>query len=273
MAKDILFYKLKQILFDEEWSESRKLAQKLEEVNNKIENRKELQPRVEPILNDKVDFLQQNFSSLFGPQVTRTIKTQIKESQDEVVEALYPIIGKMIKKYIARELELLSEKIDRQLDNAFSWENLWRKIRAWFGGAAASDMIIRDSVEPRLEQILVIEQRSGLLIGSFSVTPSIDQDMTAGMITALKSFASDAFYREAEDLEMIEYETFKLLIRNFQSFYIVAAVSGALTQHFKNHIDDLILDFADKVLNKKPGSTAIEKEMKTYFKKSVDANQ
>lgn len=247
MAKEELFEKLKDILLERERND---ISRRIEEVEQKIDVRDELESRVEPILDDKVTYIQNNFSYLFGSEVTKSIKTQIRDSQDEVVEALYPIIGKMIKKYIAKEFELFSERVDKRFEQLFSFNHLFARIKSWFSGKPADLSLQTDLLEPQIDQILVVEQQTGLLIGSYNRDNAVDQDMVAAMLTAIKSFVGDAYQKGDQDLEMIEFETFKLLIRNFKSFYIVSAVSGGLTLSYKNKIDDLILNFAEKMLNK-----------------------
>lgn len=271
MAKELLFKKLKQILLEEERSEQQKIVDRLQEVDSKIEERNKLESRIAPILDDKVTDLQHNFSTLFGSEVTKSIKTQIRESQDEVVEALYPIIGKMIKKYIVKEFALLSEKVDKRIDQAFSAQAWIRRIKSWFGIKTKASVVEHALLEPQIEQILVIQKDSGLIIGSYSKSTSVDNDMVAGMITAIKAFAQDAFEKENQDLELIEYETFKLFIRTFKSFFIVTAVSGGINTSIKNKLDDLILDFANNILNKTKIDQDKERSLDTvmlqYFNK------
>ncbi|MEL7002309.1 MAG: cell envelope biogenesis protein OmpA, partial [Bacteroidota bacterium] len=210
MANDYLFKKLKQILLEEERSDQLKVVERLNQIDAKIEEREQLEPKVNPIIEDKVVYLQENFSTVFGPEVTKSIRKQIQESQDEVVEALYPIIGKMIKKYIVKEFELLSDRVDQQIDRAFSLDGWIRRIKSWLGIKQDAVRLDETLLQPQIEQILVIQKDSGLIIGSYSQNPSVDNDMVAGMITAIKTFAQDAFNKDAQDLEMIEYETFKL---------------------------------------------------------------
>ncbi len=277
MANEVLFNKLKQILFEEDRSVQREVVERLNEIDAKIEERDQLEPRVAPILDDKVLDLQQNFSTIFGPEVTKSIRRQIQESQDEVVEALYPIIGKMIKKYIVKEYEQLAEKVDRRIDRALSPQEWMRRIKSWLGIKQASTVLEHELLEPEIEQILVVQKDSGLLIGSYSKNQAVDNDMVAGMITAIKAFAQDAFEKEGQELEMIEYETFKLFIRTFKSFFIVTALSGGVNTEIKNRLDDIILDFADTILNKKTINEESERSLDTvmlqYFNNPTNADQ
>ena len=72
------------------------------------------------------------------------------------------------------------------------------------------------------------------------------------MLTAIKSFVEDAFKREREDLEMIQYGTYKILLQNFYSYYIAIAVSGSLSSTEREDLANNILDFAETNLTKLP---------------------
>ncbi len=244
------FEELKKLLLSDEKEEALKIYKELEGLKRELRTRENIEDRVGPIIDDKLEYLQDNFPALFGDTITETIKTQIRESQDEVVEALYPIMGKMIKKYIVREFEMLSEKVDKKLTSAFSWSRWKRRIRGWFGGVADKDMVMKDLIEPQMEEIFVIQQNSGILLGSYTRNNTLDQDMIASMLTAIKIFVGDAFEKGTQELEIVEYETYKVFIKNFKSFYIAVVITGTINAEFKNKLDDLVLSFAQKILRR-----------------------
>ena len=276
MSKALLYHKLKQILLEEERAAQQSVQEKIRRTDSKIENREELEARITPILEDKMGHVKRNFSVLFGEEVTKSIRDQIRDSKEEVIEALYPIMGKMIKKYIIKELEMLSERIDRQLEAAFTWKNIIARIKAWFSGAKPSTMVTGNLLEPTLEQILVVQKESGLLVGSYNRSQQVDSDMVAGMLTAIKAFAEDAYSKE-QDLENIEYETFKLVLRSFKSFYVVAAVTGGWNSTFKNKLDDLILDFTTKILvhssDDNVENSTLNEAVQSYFDRALHDNK
>jgi hemerythrin/septum formation topological specificity factor MinE len=271
MSKGLGFDKLREILLEKDWEERDQLAQKLEDLDDQINSRNRLEEKIQPILADERTNLKNKFPELFGPQITESISKQIRESQDEVVEALYPIIGRMIKKYITSEMEKLSEKVDHQMELAFSWEGWKIRIKAWISGTPQKDMMISKLIEPKIEEIYVIERNSGMLLGSFSKNASLDRDMVAGMLTAIKAFVEDAFTGETQELSNIDYDNFKITIKNFKSFFVAVVTSGGMNAHFRDKLDDTLLDFAQKVLKKaKEGGdanqqTEISEGLEKYF--------
>ncbi|MEM9833988.1 MAG: hypothetical protein AAF944_25375 [Bacteroidota bacterium] len=243
------FEQLRKLLLEDEQRDHEQLSRQVIELSEDINTRQRLQQKVDPIIDDKLSYVREHFPELFGPVLTRAIKRQIRESRNEVIDALYPIMGKLIKKYIVIELSTLSEKIDQQIEQVFSWEMWVRRLKAWATGQSLGKEIIVQSMKPTIQEVFVIKQHSSVLLGSYSRQNIMDRDMIAGMMTALQGFAKDAFAKEHQDLQTIEYETYKILLKNFQTFYVAVTVSGIINEAFKQQADDLILDFVHKVVN------------------------
>lgn len=206
----------------------------------------EINRRVEPYFDEKLDFLRENFPDLFGEAMARTIKQQIRDSKDEMIDALYPIIGRLIRRFVAKELERLSERIDQSINDAFSWKWWVRRMRGWARGESAADQVVKDLVRAEIVEAFIVDKDSGLLAGVWSPEQKADQDMVAGMLTAIKSFVESAFESGSQDLETIEYETYKILLHNFQTYYIAVIVSGAVTADFKGRLYDFVLAFEER---------------------------
>ncbi len=280
MGQGLGFDQLRKILLEQDWEERNELAQKLEELDSQLNNRDKLEERMAPILKDEAERFHQSFPVVYGPEITKSIKQQIEESQDEVVEALYPIIGRMIKKYITTEIEKLSEKVDAQMEMAFSWEGWKVRIKAWISGTPQKDMILSKTIEPKIDEIHVIEKNSGLLLGSYSKKEALDRDMVAGMLTAIKSFVEDAFQTDEQELESIDYQNHKIIIKSFQSFFVAVVCNGVINASFKDKVDDELLGFSQKVLEKarKAGKeeieqALIEEELEEYFHDFEDLDE
>jgi len=235
---------LKELLFQEEMEQVKVLEQNLQDDQR-------LADQMRPILEKRIAELEAEFPEQFGPVITETLKVQIKESQDTVVEAIYPIMGKLIKKYIQKEIAKLSESIDIRMRQMFSFKGLWQRLKYGSKGVSQSEVIVQGLLPPVLEEIMVIENDSGLLMAHYSVGNESDADVVAGMLTAIKSFVEDAYAKSNQDLEFIEYETFTLYLQSFKSFYIVVAISGVLNQEFRDKLNDAVLGFAVKIAEDK----------------------
>lgn len=260
---------LKDILFEEEKEKYVQLNEKLKEVNVRIEeslnNREVPEEELNQIVNKMVEVMPERL----GPTITATLKVQIKESRDEVVQALFPIVGQMIKKYIAQEIAVLSEKIDRQFEETFSYESLALRVKALFSGVSYGDLVMQKASEAQIQEIFLIEEGSGILKASYSRTKTMDQDMISGMLTAIRAFVKDAFKTKDQELESITYDAFTIYVQTFGKFYIAVALSGTITAEFKSKLDSTILQFIRDISSKKEdiSEQKLVKTIKSHFQK------
>jgi len=266
MTQDEKLELLKEILLTEEREFEKSITKKLETLNVVINQKSQLSEKVDPIIDDKLKEFVNDIPDRLGPTITQTLKEEIKNSQDAVVDALYPIMGKMIKKYIQSEMEVLSEKINSQLQSSFSMVYWKRKFKAMFSGVSEEDIIMSELVKPEIQQIFVIEKNSGLLSGSYSKKETIDQDMISGMLTAIKSFVEDAFNAGEQNLESIEYETYNIHVQNFHFYYIAVIISGAYNNSYKSMLENQLLDFSENTMKNRVDNEQLSIELENYFK-------
>lgn len=241
---------LKDLLLTDDRAYAESIHTKIKVLEDLIHKQEKLSGKVNPIIDEKILEFTKRIPETLGPTITATLAEQIKNSKDQVVEALYPIMGKMIKKYISQEISLLTERINKQLEDSFSANSWKRKFKSWFGGVKEEELLLSQlSAISQVEQVLVIEKNSGMLIGQYAKTETIDRDMISGMLTAIKSFVEDAFNEKSQNLELIEYELYHIHIQSFVSFYVAVAISGEYNLIFKNKIQDIIFNFTDNFLN------------------------
>lgn len=247
--------KLKELLLNEDRDFAQNILEKLDAIEDTINTPDKLSTKVDGIIDKKLETYTQEIPEKLGPTITKALSSEIKNSQDKVVEILFPIIGKMIKKYIQQEMKVLSDNINYQIQNTLSYKGIKRKVLSKFTGVSEQDMIIAELNEPKVEQIFIIEKGSGLLISSISKQESIDEDMIAGMLTAIKSFVEDAFKKDQQSLELIQYELFEIHIQNFTAYYFAVVISGGFNTAFKNKLENKLFDIASHIK-----SDAIDKE-------------
>lgn len=227
-----LLEELRTLLLEEDrvaWEQVRERLAALEEIAARDDFALKLEPHLETYLAR----LQKEFPELFGKHLGTAIKVQIRESQNEIIDALYPIIGKLIGRYLRAEIERISQQIDERLKDPFSFESLKMRFKALFSGVSYEELLLQSTANPQVEELFVVHAETGLLLGNFSLNQLIHPDMVAGMLTGIKSFIEHAFERESQELHTMEYEQNEILLFSFQNFYIAAVVQGQATATFK----------------------------------------
>ena len=231
---------LKNILFTEDRENVSKISKRILLLETILNEKQKLAGKVDPIIEERLENFTENIPKTLGPVITATLKEQIRVQKDEVVDALYPIMGKMIKKYVAQEIKLLQERIDNQ----FSFLARWKmKFRSFFGNVKEEELILSQMGSAQIQQVFLIERDSGILKASFSKSKTIDEEMISGMLTAIKSFVEDAFEQKGQNLELIEYELYQIHIQSFVTHYVAVVISGNYTNRVKNRLQDLIFTF------------------------------
>ncbi len=238
-------------------------------INTLIDDKDQLSDKVSPIVMDHIEHLKLNFPKEFKKVVDKQIELKLKDSQEAILNVITPVLGKLIRKSITHQFQVLKENIDKQIKSTFSKQGLFGRL---FGYKTKKAEEIISEVDPVIiEEVYVIQRDSGLLIGSASLKHTMDQDMIAGMFTAIKAFVEDAFKREKEELEMIEYGNYKIFIQNFYSFYIAVAMSGSISASEKDEIANKLYDFAEAELKHIPKdiddtlNDRISYQLKEYF--------
>ncbi len=240
---------LKEILLNEEKEVTSELAEKVAQLSSILNEEEELAKKVNPLMDRKINQLVDEMPKKLSPVITQSLKNEIKNSQDAVIEALFPIIGKLIKKYISHEMQMLNAKINKQLAETFT-------IKGWFKSKKNKSRVVDEAFlatdKPELIQILVVEKESGILKASYTHADkeTIDEELIGGMLTAIKSFVEDAYSGGNQNLETIAYDFYTLHIQNFYNYYIVAVINGLYTNEVKNKVENLLLDFAANGVSK-----------------------
>ncbi len=243
---------LKELLLHEDRDEIALLQKKIKQLEDIIEKQEQLASRIDPIIDKKLAQYTKDIPEKLGPTITESLKNEIANSKDAVVDALFPIIGKMIKKYIQQEFKILSDKINAQLQKSFSFKNWTRKFKSKVSGIDEENLIIQELAKTEIHEIFIIEKNSGILIANFSKAKTIDKDVLSAMLTAIKSFVEDAFKTGNDSLESIEYGLYNIHIQNFNSYYFAVVAHGVFDSAYKGKLEYELLNFAEKHLTKGP---------------------
>ncbi len=215
----------------------------LSQLQDILNTRDKLSDKISPIIEDHIEFLRKNFPKEYGAVVNRMIEQKIKYSQTEILDVIYPVIGTMIKKYVALQFQQLKDAIDARIKAQFSRKGFIGYIRYRLFGISPGEITLADMDKPLTEEIFIIQRDSGLILGTASLFPTDNREAVAGMLTAVKAFAEDAFGREKEELETVQYGTYRILLNNFPFYYFAVALSGSVSWEEDERLRGEIVDF------------------------------
>ena len=249
------------------------------DLRNILDDPDRLAERVAPIFEQRIDYLKKEFPIQFAGAIDQAVEDKLERSQDAILAVIYPMIGKMIRKFVEQQIEELRDTIDKQQKQLLSAQTWRRKVKNMLSGRRESDNLLRHVNLMQLERCYVIQHNSGLLIGSYSFEETADEDMIAGMLTAIKAFAEDAF-KTGQNLEEIQYGSLRILIYNFYKYYIAIAVSGVLSDNDEDNLADQVNLFNEVYLQNANLSQINGKlqyqtseQLKSHFKNYINDHQ
>ncbi len=226
---------------------------RIEQLENIINDTNLLGEHVNPIIDNRVADIKEDFSNTFGKEVGAEFEKKLLLSEDLLLTVLSPMMGKMIRKYISKEMQELKDKIDSQLKRSFSLKRYYHLIRAKVFGIESSALFLADldDFKTKVQDIFTIQRNSGLVIASAHSDESQggDGDIFSGMLTAIKAFGEDAFKKsggEKQELEFIEYDSHKIFLQSHHNYFFAAVLNGSLSNSEKDKLADQLMEFAGK---------------------------
>ena len=234
----ILMERLKDIILREDRDE-------LEKIKVQINDDELFAAKATPIVEEHLNFLKENFKNEYAAIINQMIDEKLKDSQEQIINAIYPAMGTMVKKFIVNEFQKLKESLERTVSKT----NPINRFRSFFSSKKDNETILTSLDKATIQEIYIIQRDSGILIGTASLKKTVDQDVIAGMLTAIKSFVEDAFKQSNQELQMIEYGTYKIFIQSFYTYYVAVAISGSLSALERDNLSTDLFKFAEQELS------------------------
>lgn len=263
--------RLKELLFDSEVQTLGELDQRLasiEHVNRQQDrHNQEVGKRVESLFNragteerfrasvavvlDKAleDAEVRNHDQMaraLAPMVVNTIRAELRNSQDELVDIMYPITGRMVKSYLAAEMKKLANDVNRRIDN----NALMLRIRSLTSGKSVRDLAIAETQRLSVDEVFLIRRGSGELVGHWpetSATMSNANVHMSGVLAAINDFASSAFESDGGHFESFRYEDFEVYMRASPMYLLAARCSGIAPSGIEQIFDDAFVETMERV--------------------------
>jgi hypothetical protein len=179
-----------------------------------------------------------------GPVMGEAIRVQIRDSRKDMVEALYPVIGETVQRAIAEFARELQRNIDARLRATFGPQGALRALWARLRGVSPGQLALRDAMPFSIRELFLIQRSSGLLIahrhpGSPDAT---DSDLIGGMLTAIRDFVRDAFGQGAEDEELdeVQYGDQRIIIQSGRTVFLAAVIEGVEPEGFRAWLREFV---------------------------------
>ena len=124
----------------------------------------------------------------------RAIDLSIRKDPTTLSTALFPIIGAAIRKAINKLLADSMVNMNSGLEKTISFRRLGWRLESWKTGVPFMELVLRNTLRFRVEHVLLIHGKTGILLRSLSRAGSktADDDMVASMLTAVRDYIKDS---------------------------------------------------------------------------------
>lgn len=126
--------------------------------------------------------------------VASALATAVRDNRQGLVDALFPVIGPLIRKSIAEALRNLVADLNGAIESSFTPRGLKWRLEAWRAGVPYAQIVLKHRLAYEIDHVFLIERESGLVLHHESAPglPGLDKDAIAGMLTALGDFVGDS---------------------------------------------------------------------------------
>ena len=235
------------------------LKRKIDEVYARAGNTERMTESVSEVINEALRRAEvsthSELTQTIAPLVVTTIKTELRNSQDEMVEALYPITGRLVKAYVASAMKDLSDQMNRRLEQ----NPLMLRLQSLTTGRSVGDLALAGTQDFDIKELFLIRRGSGELVAHWPDTPVSGRDHAmSGVLAAVNEFANEAFSADQASLRQIDLGDEEVYLRGSPIYLLAARCSGRAAKSIEQTLDDAFLSAveAQQAIDARPTAAA-----------------
>ncbi|MGI9406308.1 MAG: OmpA family protein [Hyphomicrobiaceae bacterium] len=246
--------RLKSLLFRNEQRAISAIREQVEAHHDRIGSDEDLRRSVATILSGalydaRVD-KPREVAEAIAPLLVEGIKREIKNSRDEMVDALYPIMGRLVSAYVGSAVSEMMEQTNRRLESGLSGRFLYLRAKSLMTGTPYADLVMAEAQQFRIDELMLIRRGSGLLVDHLKLdladeiqgTPAQDSSaLMSGVVAAIHDFAQEAFSKRRNTLRSVDMGGQTIYLRATSGLIFAVVGSGHASRKFERALDTELL--------------------------------
>lgn len=252
---------LKDLLFGAE-------AASLNDLRHRIMDRQQRTEDVALILPESLKTAGSDKKRLVGAlkePVDECIRSLVKNNPEEFADSLFPVMGPAIRKSIRETLKSFLQSINEMLEQSMSAEALKWRWEAKRTGVPFSEIVLKHSLVYRVDEVLLIQQQTGLMIAHISHPQAKvrDSDAVSAMLTVIRDFSRDSFSTNPQaTLDTVEIGDQTVWMFDGPKAQLACVISGiapiSSRNHFQSVLETLHMEYDDELENFDGNRTDLE---------------
>ena len=212
------------------------------------------------------------------PTVEGAIQTSVKQDLNILADALFPVIGPATRKAVSAAIKTLNQSLNQTLDHSLSLQSFKWRLEARQTGKSFAEVVLLRTLLYRVEQVLLIHKKTGLLLQHLvlDTVAAQDGDLVSAMLTAIQDFVQDSFsVQEGDSLETLQFGELTIWIEQGPQAVLAGVMRGNAPQElrlvFQKAIERIHHEFIN-ALNSFQGDTAPFEPSRQYLEDCLQAH-
>lgn len=211
----------------------------------RLEEPEAVQARTEAVLIDALSTLEETrgpeLAKALAPIVASSIRREIENSRDAMVDALYPITGRLVSAAVTNAIRKVVTDLNARFDRTLSPRSLKLRAGALLTRRSPAELALLEANATQVEHVLWIERASGLAHHAWHASNALaaDKDLVSGLLAAISQFANEAIADDATELRAIDLNGRHVVLRGTPSILMAIVCTGQMSDAIAHRIDGL----------------------------------
>ena len=206
-------------------------AKTVSQLRDELQNREVTADDISQVLPSAIrqSAKTKDFSRALAPTLSKAFEDSVKNDPQGLADAISPIMGPAIRRSITEQIRAMVQSLNTALDHSLSPRGIRWRIEAWQTGKPFAEVVLLHTLVYRIEQLLLIDPETGLLMQSVSADPTDDADLVSSLLSAIQDFMRDSFEHQSSDgseLQTLHTNELTLWIVHGSKAVLAAAVRG-----------------------------------------------
>ena len=251
------FIALKDVLFGRENALLQELRRIVADHDMRIGSQERLSESVAAILADALRSAgvknREALALSMAPVIAGAIRNEIRNSRNEIVDALYPIMGRLASAYVLSVFRNFVEEANRRLESGLSGRYLRLRLKSLLTGTPYAELLLRESGEFRIQDVMLIDAGKGVLLERWQAPGAPEQETPAeeesrhlsAMLAAINRFSTETPKARHQELRIIDVGASQLYLRSSAKCLFAVRATGSGGRKLLKSLDAAILEILE----------------------------
>ncbi len=250
--------RLKSLLFRKEQQAIDDMRNMLDDHHERIGSDTGMRESVSGVLADALRDARvkqhKQVADAIAPLLVEGMKREIKNSRDEMVDALYPIMGRLVSAYVASAVADVMNQTNQRLESGLSGRFLYLRGKALLTGQSYEDLAVADRQRFQINELMLIRRGSGVLLDHMKLdledaaaaSSQHDSAMVSGVVAAIHDFAQEAFSGEKSSLRSVDMGDETIYLRATSGLILAVVGRGKAKRKLERALDSELLTLLEE---------------------------